>query len=61
MAACDIALAQYRLGKLPSKLDDAITMLERLVELDVMYEGKNSTAAKEHQRLCLQLKQGNVP
>ena len=55
--ASDIALAQYRLGGGPGKLEKAIEMVERVVELDVLYEGAISVVAKEHRALLLGLRE----
>jgi hypothetical protein len=61
MGAFDIALAQYKLSKLTSKLADAIRLLELVIELDLMYYGDNSAVTEEDRKLCLQLKEGYIP
>jgi hypothetical protein len=52
---------EYKLSKLASKLADAITLLELVIELDLMYYGDNSAVMEEDRRLCLQLKEGYIP
>jgi hypothetical protein len=61
MGAFNIALSQYKLSKLASKLADAIRLLELVIELDLMYYGDNSAVTEEDRKLCLQLKEGYIP
>jgi hypothetical protein len=61
MGAFDIALAQYRLSSLMSKLADAIRLLELVIELDLMYYGDNSAVTEGDRKLCLQLKKYYIP
>ena len=57
LAASDIARAQYRTGGGLGKLEEAIEMVERVVELDILYEGGNSAVVKEHRELLLRLRE----
>jgi hypothetical protein len=61
MGAFDIALAQHKLNRLSSKPTDAIGLLDRVIELDILYDGDDGAVIKEHKRLRLQLQQGCVP
>ena len=60
MDAFLIALTQYKLNKLPSKLGDAIRFLELVIELDLVYYGESSAITQEHRRVCFKLKQGDI-
>ena len=61
LGALDIAIIQYKLDKLPSKLTEAIEFLELIIELDLMFYGSNSATTDGDRNLCLRLKQGHVP
>lgn len=56
MRAIDISLVQYRLTKLPSKLADAIRMLELVIEIEVLFYGENSPVTAMDRKLHLRLK-----
>ena len=58
--ALDIAIIQYRLDRLPSKLTEAIKFLELTIELDLMFYGSNGATTDGDRNLCLRLQQGHV-
>ena len=60
MAAADIAVAQYKVGGGEEKLEEAVGMVERVVELDVLYEGENSAVAEEHRGMLVELREGRI-
>lgn len=61
MEAVDIALAQYTMAKVPSKLADATEWLELAIELDLVYHGDNGSLTQEDERLVQRLEQGHTP
>lgn len=61
MLAFDIAIAQYKLTAVPSKLVDAIQFLELAREFEILFCCEESETQKESGRLLLQLTQGCIP
>ena len=55
MVAYDIAIAQYRMSEVPSKLDTALEYLVKAIQIDDAYKGKDVTAAAERKSLYRQL------
>ena len=61
LEAFAVAIIQYKLDRLPSKLTEAIKFLELVIEQDLMFYGSNSATTAEDRNLYLRLKQGHVP
>ncbi|EJT69637.1 hypothetical protein GGTG_12521 [Gaeumannomyces tritici R3-111a-1] len=61
LGAFDIALAQYKMRRLRSKLGDAIKLLELVIEADRIYYGDTSAVTQEHEGLYNRLQGGDIP
>lgn len=61
LGAFDIALAQYKMKRLRSKLGDAVKLLELVIEADKIYYGATGAVTQEDKRLYSRLQRGDIP
>ncbi len=61
LGAFDIALAQYKMRRLESKLADAVKLWQLVVEADRLYFGDTHAVTREDEEVYEKLQKGDIP